>query len=279
MKRLFAFLLTLMMLTLPAAADVAYEPPITEFYEQIQSDTTRIERTFLANGEKGYVSLKTSPSDKTILENYTNGTHFWVYCSYEYNGTLWGYIPELAETPGWIEMSQISPLYIGEDFLNEHRSEVKSSTTGGEALPEGTEYFYYFRYPGSTNVSRKIPYNENENHGLSCACTWKDDQNRSWGYLAYYQGLRKVWVCLEDPTNPDPFEQGLDPENPIEDLKLADGKTLTTPLVEEAVPIPKKTLVGNFSKFWPLVLALVIGCVTIAGLLLFFVFRKKKEKE
>ena len=269
MKRILAFLLMVCSLTLTAAADIAYEPPVTDFYATVQDQVERIEKYHLANSPEGYVTMLNKP-DGTPINHYTNGTNLMVYGTYSVDGVLWAYIPIVQsgelESPGWILLDQLSRLYIHSDFMAEH-DPYKTDLSTFE-WPAETEYVYIFRYPGSAEIVRKYELggNDHKEMGRSLSFHWKDEQGRYWAYIGYYMGRQNGFICLDDPQNPTPFAE-------LTANKLVEGQTLY-PAKEpphESEAIPK----GNLK---PLAGGLVAAAVGIAiGLLAAIFYGKKKE--
>ncbi len=273
MKRLLAILLIALTLALPAAADIAYEPPVTDFYAAVSEKVARIERHYLANAEAGYVAMREKP-DGNVLSYYKNGEQLFVYGSYTSEGVLWGYIARdqkgELETPGWIKLEELSLLYTQVEFRQEHAGEQLKTDLSAFEWPAETEYVYIFEYPGCGEAKRKYELGGKDHTQMGNALSfhWKDEQGRQWAYIGYYMGQHYGFICLDDPQNPAPFAETT-PNKLVGDVSLYPAKEV--PGTVEAESIPKGSLK-------PLAGGLVAAAVGIAiGLLLAIFYGKKKE--
>lgn len=272
MKRILAFLLILCSLTITAAADIAYEPPVTDFYQKVADKVDRVERYYLANAEAGYVAMLNKP-DGNVLSYYKNGEQLFLYGTYFDEGAAWGYIPRdkngELETPGWIKIEDLSLLYTHLEFRADHAGEQYKTDLSTFEWPAETEYIYLFNYPGCGEPPRKYELGgeDHKKMGSSLSFHWRDGQKRQWAFLGYYMGRQNAFVCLDDPQNPAPFTETTT-NKLVGDATLRPAKE--PPVVKEAIPK------GNLK---PLAGGLAAAAVGIAIGLLAAIFHSKKKEE
>ena len=86
-------------------------------------------------------------------------------------------------------------------FIEDHREEIFLGEE--ETLPAG-EKAVLWSYPCS-GENQGILEPEEE---LTFSEFYKDSQERIWGNLGYYRGIRDRWICLSDPENEEiPMEE------------------------------------------------------------------------
>lgn len=195
MKKLIAILLCLLV-GFPAAADIAYEPPFSSFYEKVQDDTQRVERDYYTNGQKGYIALRKAP-DGSITRYVTNAKKVHVFCFYK----DWAMITHLdgqeLSTPCWVEQSALYLIYDEQSFREEYAHEIENGSAT-LILPEGCEFIYIYAYPGA---AEPFDYSYlSEEDPIVCAGRYTDPEGRLWGRISYYRGIRRKWVCLDEPN-------------------------------------------------------------------------------
>ncbi|MBQ8893764.1 MAG: hypothetical protein IJ043_05070 [Clostridia bacterium] len=266
MKKLFILVLCLL-LAVPAYADVAYEPPITDFYEKNRALCTNVERLYYTNGQEGYITLQKAP-DGLKTRYITNGEKVEVFCTYE----DWGMVTFLngteLDTPGWVPMSELYLIYDGISFEEEY-SHRFGSYSGTLTLPEGEEGFYVYEYPGAPDPYEYTFKEEDPDYGFQESFT--DSEGRLWAFIRYYRGLRDKWVCIDDPCSIiQPF--GGDPN-----LALIEAET-PSQREESPVIVPAEEPPAVVFNPMPVVaVALVAAAITAAIVLLAVCYRKKKE--
>ena len=213
MKRLFTALLALMLLcalAVPALADVAYEPD-DRFYKHHAGDCKYEHRSYFTNGADGCVLAYGSPTGdaEAVLPN---GLGFWIYYTYDRLGERWGYLeydpddPASHENwrdcvPGWVKLADMTADYDYRAFEAEHGSEISAADVRLEASRGSTVFCY--KYPGSGLVTDKIKVDWVTVDGPSFTRVFTDSAGRDWGYIGYYCGYRNIWVCIDDPCNPE----------------------------------------------------------------------------
>ena len=275
MKRLITLLLLLTVFVIPAAADIAYEPPVTDFYQKVADKVDRVERYYLANAEAGYVAMLDQP-DGNVMNYYKNGEQLFLYGTYfdEGVGVAWGYIARdkngELETPGWIKIEELSLLYTQFEFREDHAGEQYKTDLSTFEWPAETEYIYLFNYPGCGEPPRKYELGGEDHKKMGSALSfhWRDGQKRQWAFLGYYMGRKNAFVCLDDPQNPTPFTETTT-NKLVGDATLRPAKE--PPVVKEAIPK------GNLKPLAAGLVALAIG-ISI-GLLLALYHKQQQERK
>lgn len=195
-----------MALSMAVAADVAYEPG-DNFYEKHFDDCVYENRTYYLNGHSGYVIGCTSPQGDAA-QVFPNGGKYYVSYTYSADGESWGcieYDPSTLENTYWdgdscwIKMSDTVVVYDSQSFFEDHASEIESIDAA--LTLTGDETAVAYKYPGSGEVIGTIDVYAGNTETLSFYDGYTDSQGREWGYIGYYYGMRKLWVCLSDPTN------------------------------------------------------------------------------
>ena len=114
---LFLALLLALSLTLPASADVLWEPD-NRFYENHRGDCEYHNRSYTANSPQGYVDVRSAP-DGVVIAQVENGQRLNVYFLYQ----DWGYV-NTASTEGWAPLSDLALIYDDRSFEEEHGDEI-----------------------------------------------------------------------------------------------------------------------------------------------------------
>ena len=204
MKRKLLALLTAMLLMVtmvtPAFADIIWEPYGDNFYEKHRDECSYHDRCYLANGEKGYVTVKTSPDSLGDVTNIANGTRFFVVHLWTgKDGAQWGvgYPAGEFDSVGWVKLSEMAMVYDHISFEEDHSHEFGEYDGSGDDLGKAL----VFSYPGGTVKSTLeenagyMPFAESF-HNL-----YTDENGLRWTYVGYYMGHRDGWVCVDDPMN------------------------------------------------------------------------------
>jgi hypothetical protein len=199
MKKLLSGIFAIVFVLLASTtvyADVLFEPD-NGFYQNNKANCGSISRSFVVNGEKGYVSVKNQPEgvEKTKLDN---GDTVWLYYSCLYNGVYWGFTH--LGGGGWVEISQLLLLYNFEDFARDHADEFHAYNGGYEKIIEAGRAITW-AWPGSGEPGYIL---SDLNAGNVASSTYyTDDQGRVWGFVTYLYGYRNIWLCLSDPLDGD----------------------------------------------------------------------------
>jgi len=271
------FLIVLLLLPSVAAyADLIYEPYNNDFYNRHKSECVHMNRSFIANGPKGYVAIYSEPNGKA-LGGTENDSVFRVNFTYDYDGVIWGIVtysvsdagdatlvPGGYGSDGWVRMSDMILRYDYISFEEEHADRIEDTYVNYDILGEGLSQLCLYEYPGGGLVHTIKPeteYPEMNIHVLTKS--YVGDGGRTWAYGAYNRGIRNYWVCLTDPEN----------ENlPVTDIKYDD-------VVQKAkVPSDVVNSMGKddvaIKELIPIMLA-ILGCVAVTAVLI-RVFWKKK---
>ncbi len=203
-------LAVLMALTLamPAFADVMWEPYGNNFYEAHRDECQYENRTYLANGPEGYLTLRESPQSSAEVINIVNGESVYVgYLWTDGKGDQWG-VAEYGVTSdsgertwhdGWAPLSQLALVYDHICFEEDHGDELEAYDGSGDVLTE----IMVYDYPGGPLAMEDSFQVDVEENPLSqyFEYLYTDENGLRWSKLGYYYGLRNVWVCLDDPMN------------------------------------------------------------------------------
>lgn len=255
MKQKLIALLTAMLLLVtmvtPAFADIIWEPYGDNFYEKHRDECSYHNRSYLANGQKGYVTVKTSPDSLGEVTNMANGTQFFVVHLWtDKDGAQWGvgYPAGEFDSVGWVNLSEMAMVYDHISFEEDHSHEFREYDGSGDNLGKAL----VFTYPGGMVKSTLeenagyMPFAESF-HNL-----YTDENGLRWTYVGYYMGRRDGWVCIDDPMN-----EGLASETHRTVDQVRGGAADIVPPVAE-VPVT-----GVF-PLWlvPVVLVIAVAAVT-----------------
>lgn len=285
MKRKLLALLTavLMMIAMvtPAFADIIWEPEGNSFYESHSGECSYHNRSYLANGEKGYVTVRTAPDSLTEVVNIANGTLFFaVHVWTDKDGTQWGvgYPAGQWKTEGWVKLSEMAMIYDYISFEEDHGDEFQTYDGSVDGLTEACSY----SYPGGVYRSKMENWSGGDFILSDCFdVLYTDENGLRWSYVGYYFGNKNFWVCIDDPMNE---ELGI--ETSLTVGQVRGGETLipadqpSDPDVQEPQPSeelippaedipPAKTL-----PMWLIPVILVIAVAVVTALIV----RKRRKK-
>ena len=137
-----------------------------------------------------------------------------------------------------------------------------------ETLPVG-EKAVLWSYPCS-GENQGILEPEEE---LTFSEFYKDSQERIWGNLGYYRGIRDRWICLSDPENEEiPMEEEppVIPGQAIQEQ--AEGKNVENVVTEEALQAVREK---ENLPVWFFILP-ALAAVAIAGVCIWIFWVRKK---
>lgn len=275
MKRrtsLLLLFLTAWLLTVPALADVAWEPE-NSFYKRNERQCEPEERFYWVNGPEGYLTLREEPNGKPIA-NVKNGVRFYVNGTYEKGGVRWGLVnynlndgtdsylavagdAETGWNEAWLSMEDMVLYYdqqcFREDHAGELTSEQKTFTVAGKA-------FCFYEYPGGPFIWQMDAADTREMEPVQTAIVYTDAAGREWGHVGYWYGNRNIWFCLSDPENPN-----LSVEDHTPDLyPAAEGDAGSVlPVYTEAESVP----------VW-----IIAGVVLVCGVTAYLLLRMRRKK-
>lgn len=197
MKKCFIvlnILLCCMLYALPVQADIIWEPD-DNFYNRHAAECIYVNRMFTANGPDGVVIVYQSPESPQIITRLDNGSQ--THISYTYqsaDGILWG-IFENADQTGWLPMDYMNVVYDSISFAKDYADEIADENGVLDTLYQNKD-IYLWKYPGSEvydmiQADSSLP---------SYDSVYLDEQDRRWGNVSYYFGMRNVWICIDNPT-------------------------------------------------------------------------------
>ena len=198
MKKIICYLSVFAVLFLtikvPVQADVIWEPE-NDFYFSHADECTYVDRNYIINGYGGKTVVYKSPLSDEKVMTVTNGSVYRIYFEYtDKNGNAWGVIDDFDGHTGWIPMVYVYPEYDYISFYEEYSDQITEESTVVDGVSEG-DTVYFWKYPGATDP---MEYALME-RAVECSQTFVDEQGHSWGYVAYYYGIRNCWICLDAP--------------------------------------------------------------------------------
>lgn len=262
-KQLLALCLTLLMMTLltvPAAADIIYEPEDNFYKTHAEDCEYNSYRRYLTNGEAGYVYLYKNPESDLTVQSYPNGETIaisFLYTSPE--GEVWGIVSGDA---GWFDMSQLSLIYDSQAFLEDNKDKCVPYTQGSYTIEASEEKpVRIWAYPGGEMDEMTFTWNE---FIQSVQMTYTDEAGNVWGHIGYARGIRNVWVCLTDPYSDTVGGYALDDHE----------------ITLRQEPVPAEDIPVSDSNFSTVIIAGVLIVVVVIGtaVLIRMMFVKKNKK-
>lgn len=191
-------------LTVPARADVIWEPLLNDFYAAHSAQCEREGRSYYANGPDGYVTFWNAPGGDTVMAQYENGTALYVH--YLYRG--WGCIHAALDEDnhsdcGWAPMEWMELIYDHISFEEEYGEQFRPYD-GEFARCAGTPAVTFWAYPGAPEphiVSEDSFIRDLGDSSTFYGSCWDsvftDENGLTWGYMPY---LRMGWICFDDPA-------------------------------------------------------------------------------
>lgn len=258
MKKLICTLLAACLLSVPAFADVIWEPN-DDFYQQNYEDCEYLGRSYYANGQAGFVMVFDTPVAENYVEHYLeNGTELYVSFTMEYEGDDWGVVELSDGRTGWVAMDALALIYDNQSFIEEHEAEFLPYDGAFEDLcTSENRRVIIWTYPGSGQINCDFESLHQDYSPIQPDVTWTDSEGRVWGRIGYYMAARG-WVCLSDPGN-----ENLPVTEHTYDLYPAGDVSQIG-----AAPAPV-----TFGSLWGICGAIVLVC----GVTAFLIFRMKKK--
>lgn len=269
LTRLLIILLLVILMSVPALADVIWEPR-DSFYEKHSEDCVYLGRYYTASGKNGVVDVMKEPGSKTIVATINNGNVFYVSFTYaDKDGAEWGVAElnpdgsgNLAETDystavtGWIRMTDLTVVYDNISFTEDYGAEFEPYTGDYSEFKNGGPVVFW-TYPGSGVVALE---EEEFNYDafFEISQTYTDEENRLWGYVGYYYGARDVWVCISDPSG-----AGIEKAPPS-----------APPEAATAVPVTELPATGGDDSAVLLIVVIVAAVVVVTAVLVAVFWRK-----
>ena len=271
---LLLLVVSLTMPTIIAHADVLVEPN-NDFYYRNRNRMEYMGRNFYANGENGYITLVIEPNAAREVASFKNSEMIHIMFTYDDNGVVWGVTQLYVEgvnfedrPTGWVQMNQLYVVYDSGAFMDAHSAAISEREFNLAKLDFDGDMVMW-TWPGSGVFNGKFNTQglfgddeTNMNHGIT---VYTDADGREWGYLGYFYGWRNVWVCLDDPSNPN-----IPAFNPAPELNL----------IPAADP-PAINLSGGTrsSLSMPMIAITLVALVAIVSLVLIRVLWDKKKNE
>lgn len=234
MKKLISLLLASMAtlsLTMPAAADVIWEPE-DSFYQKHRDECVYEDRAYELAGYDGSVAVWNAPGGM-VLEELPNGERARVQFRWSGNGVEWGYIYNVfgnRSDGGWVPMDDLTLIYDSRQFLEDHAAEIVE----GDPVPVEFDSAVLYSYPGGPaggilkEDAAYMPFSE------VFSTLYTDGNGLRWGYVGYYMGRRNGWACLDDPLN-ERLDTGIVPVEPS--AAQLRGAPTVTPGVAQRLPL------------------------------------------
>ena len=217
-KRLISVLLPVILtlaFPLAARADVIVGPENNGFWNRNYNNCVYLNRNFYANGDKGYVSLRSSPGARSAGQRIKNGEILNISFVYNLNGSVWGItqLREQAENPwdgpsGWMPMDDLLVAYDYVSFEEDHRDEIYFRSEVFDLLPARCDVVFW-AWPGSGEIVHILEAKwrtnrETERNFLSDdKPAYTDPEGREWVFINYLFGRVNAWVLLDDPELED----------------------------------------------------------------------------
>ena len=264
---------TALTLSVPAFADVMWEPYGNSFYENHRGECTYVDRSFLAKGKKGYITVKTAPNSLVEVANMENGSTFRVVQTWaEDDGTQWGVGYSGRDIEGWVCLDELALIYDYIAFDEDHSAQFMPYDGSGDALAEVCLY----SYPGGA-----YQYNLKENKDYmpfseSFKSLYTDENGLRWTFVGYYMGRNYAWACIDDPLNEklgtdgyltvDQVRGGGEVIPPVEELPQ-EGELSTEPSAE-LIPPAEKVPAARTWIVWLVPVALVLAVAVVTAVMI-----------
>lgn len=199
MKKLFCLCLValLLLVNLPTVrADVIFEPLDDEFYDEHRDECDYHDRSYIANGPNGDITIYESPISDRVVKTVKNGETLWI--SYVYtapDGIQWGCTSNWNDDGGWIPMPYLAIIYDHISFAEEYGHTFLQEDGELDKKWLGKE-IYFWEYPGDcepVSMTQPVDYTP------SYHCVYVDENGSRWGYINYFCGMRDCWINLDTP--------------------------------------------------------------------------------
>jgi len=259
-------LMLLLTLTMPAHADVMWEPRDNPYYEKHRNECEYENRGYYANGNEGFVTLLDAPNGSTVRAQYKNGEVLWVAYTHD-NWALINRWDGETDLSGWAAMSDLKLKYDCQSFMEEYAEKIHAYSGEFADYDDEIEEINFYAYPGAPEIEQtmelsgwggdvigKLKGSSEEPSYIQSVFT--DEDGRTWGYISYLYGIRSIWFCLDEPGG----------ENfPIREVS-----------VEELTPAQEPILPAV--SYVPYILVAAVVVVT-AGILVYFYGKRKKASK
>lgn len=270
MKRVLTCALALLMLlslTVPAFADIIWEPSDNAFYDDHRDACVYKGQCYYANGKNGFVTLVNAPGASFALEQVENGKVLWV--GYTYNDK-WALVSLRALASGWVPLSDLTLIYDYLCFAEEYGDKITDYNGEFADYNGDIETVNFYAYPGAAEIEKSFEFPCDRLTGMDVqgnligtgeypSCIKKifvDEDGRTWGFIGHMRDHRygNAWFCLDEP----------DGENfPIREVSVEK-------LASARKPVP------SIADYLPYILvAAVVGATAV--ILVYFYGKRKKS--
>lgn len=250
----------LLVMCVPVSADVMWEPYENSFYMSHAQEMTTVDRGYLTNGDKGYITLRSAPDSLLETANLPNGVSFRVGMTWQDgDGEVWAVGYRIVSTEsgweeyvGWVPMGDLALIYDYQEFSADHSGEFEAYDGSGDDLTEVCLY----SYPNGLYVGNLEEYKDYMAFSETFRDLYTDENGLHWSFVGYYMGRQNAWVCLDDPLNQD---LGTDGYLTVGQVR-GGGEDLTPPAAEK-IPSAKTWVV------WAIPAALVVAAAVVTAVL------------
>ncbi len=282
--KIFAFALLCTMLlfvALPVCADVIVEPR-DDFFDEHQDECVYNNfRQYVVNTDKGYAYLYVDPESNLTIKGYSNGEAVrisWLYT--DKSGEVWGV---LSYDTGWFRMSDLTVVYDGYSFIEDHGHEFEAYVQGSYNISASEDDpVEIWQYPGK-RLGFSYDYND---IGGFISQTYTDEDGIVWGYISYLVGSRNVWICLSGNES-DIIEESevtvdLKAEPTVTDPAPNEKPTVTVngEVIDlKAEPVPHDQIPANPGHYKTLIIVgVLVGGVVVITAVAIVIYGKKRAK-
>lgn len=265
--------------SLPASADVLWEPYNDSYYEKHRDNMKVVQRPYVIPEE---MPVYSNP-DRSPVGTISAGIVYIYYTNTRSDGTVWGsYVADYRnDTIYWINLTNIEPLYNLTSFNEEHKDEFTEYNKEYEGRDRGGKSIVIYEYPDCD-----IPYfkpsvfeNPPEEWYNYFDYLYKNESG-IWGYIPYMY-LEKGWVLIEDKDGnflPHGDMKESDIDYSYEAPAISTGEDITpNGGVADIVYTPSAVTPNAGNKVVTVVIFAVAA--VILSVVLLIVFGKKKNKE
>ena len=267
----------LQILTPTAQADILIEPH-NDFYYRHRQECQRVDRNFITNGERGFVSLKAEPGSQDEVIQISNGQILYIILTYNQQGKIWAatevHSPDDPNNPwlnGWIPLEDLLLEYDYISFAEDHQNEIYlfDHDSYYDKLPTNGDLVFW-SWPGSGKLAWLLEEDwrssDSEEYWLQPSQGYTDSSGRQWGFFAYIYGVKNIWACLNDPTNKD-----------IPAFNPAPEPQLKQPSETDIQPADTVDLLDN-SGLLKLIIILIAALAVVTATLIHILWKPQKVK-
>ena len=175
--------------------------PNNNFMRRHLDDCKPHNRSYYANGSKGYTAFRREPGSFFTVGVKPNGEVVFISYTYEYHGSLWGiaYMQYGDDDGAWLKMDELVEVYDSDAFVADHHDEVHPYTGDSQSLAMEPVLVSY-TWPGSGELCQTNPRVDDDNWSVAYAYT--DSQGREWLAWEFLYGRQQAcWVCADEPAN------------------------------------------------------------------------------